>query len=414
MKISSRRMRLAAVVLGTAAIVAGCSSPGTTTPTAAPATAAASDGAPATAAPAKSEYNIALIRWDPADIYFNGVQLGQEIERDRIQAAEGVKINFTVFGKNDAGEQLTALQAQIAKGVDGVDIVPWRGEAMTDVVTQLRSDNIPVVTHNAYVPKAPQVFVAFDNFRGGQLGGETIKAVLDKNRGADWPTKGGVIIELRCIITASFDIGRHDGYHSVFDPIVAANPNVKIETREAGCNDSQARKAVDDLISRYGKDQILAIASIDGTMGIGGGATALASAGMKYAPDDPKYIPITTIDASKPELEALAKCDMTSAAEQPALAEGMAAMRLMWEMIKSGTTLPSSATSAEYAMDDFAGSPWLPIKIIQSDKFDGPWYQTQGFAVPQSLALDDHGHWANVMDQKATGSWPVYAGDCAK
>lgn len=410
MKIGIKRRLHAAIVLGTIVVLAGCSSTASSDQATTP---AATDGAPATDVPAKTEYNIALIRWDPADIYFNGVQLGQEIERDRIEAEEGVTINFTVFGKNDAGEQLTALQAQVAKGVDGVDIVPWRGEAMTGIVTDLRADGVPVVTHNAFVPQAPQVFVAFDNFRGGQIGGETIKAVLDENRGPDWPSKGGVIIELRCIITASFDIGRHDGYHSVFDPIVAANPNVKIETREAGCNDGQARKAVDDIISRYGKDQILAIASIDGTMGIGGGATALAAAGMKYPPDDPRYIPITTIDASKPELEALAKCDMTTAAEQPAVAEGIVAMRLMWEMIKSGTTLPESATANEYPVDDFAGSPWLPVKVIQSDNFDGPWYQTQGFATPQALALEDQGHWANIMEQQASGQWPVYAGDCA-
>lgn len=395
------------VALATVAVLmAACSGSGATT---APSSAPGSSQAAEPSAPAaKTEYNIALIRWDPADIYFNGVQLGQEIERDRIQEAEGVTINFTVFGANDAGKQLTALQAQVAKGVDGVDIVPWRGEALTGIVTDLRADGVPVVTHNAYVPQAPQVFVAFDNFRGGQLGGQTIVDTLDANRGADWPSKGGVIIELRCIITASFDIGRHDGYHSVFDPIVAANPNVKIETREAGCNDSEARKAVDDIISRYGKDQILGIASIDGTMGIGGGAAALAAAGMKFAKDDPKYIPITTIDASTPELQAIAKGDMTEAAEQPAVAEGIVAMRLMWEMIKNGTTTPKSAATTAFELADHAGSPWLPVKVIQSDQFDGPWYQTQAFRVPMDLPLSDQAHWANIMEFQKTGTWPSY------
>ena len=87
---------------------------------------------------AKDKCEVAVIRWSPDDIYFNGVQLGQEMERERIEKEKGVKIEFRVFGANDVSKQRDALDAQVARGVDGVLLVPWRGGAMKNVVTQLR------------------------------------------------------------------------------------------------------------------------------------------------------------------------------------------------------------------------------------------------------------------------------------
>jgi ABC-type sugar transport system substrate-binding protein len=150
-----------------------------------------------TAAAAKDSYRVAVIRWEPNDIYFNGVQLGQEIERKRIEEKDGVKIEFTVFGANDVSAQRNALDAQIARGVDGVLLVPWRGEAMIKVVEDLAAKNVPVVVSNAFVPKSKSTFVAFDNETAGRKGGEAIVNWLDKNRGEGWRKQDGVIIELR-------------------------------------------------------------------------------------------------------------------------------------------------------------------------------------------------------------------------
>src|SRR5687767_12733515 len=86
------------------------------------------------AAAAKDSYRVAVIRWEPNDIYFDGVQLGQEQEKARIEAADKVKIEFTVFGANDATQRRNALDAQLAAGVDGVLLVPWRGESMIKVL----------------------------------------------------------------------------------------------------------------------------------------------------------------------------------------------------------------------------------------------------------------------------------------
>lgn len=70
----------------------------------------------ATAVQSADDLSVAVICWDPADIYFNGVQLGQEIERQNIEKAEGVKIDFRVFGANDVSAQKNALDAQLSRG----------------------------------------------------------------------------------------------------------------------------------------------------------------------------------------------------------------------------------------------------------------------------------------------------------
>ena len=242
-----------------------------------------------------------------------------------------------------------------------------------------------MVTSNAWVPDAKQVFVAFDNEEAGKLAGEAIVKRLNTLRGEDWAAKGGVIIELRCIITASFDIGRHTGYHSVFDPIVAANPKVKIETRECGCDGGQARKAVDDIISRYGGENILAVASIDGTMGIGGAVPAFQAQGLLFPPDDPKHIPITTVDGTVPELQAIARGHMDHASVQPAIGEGVMSMRLLFEMMSSGKLIEAPAEKS-VIMED-SKELWAPVQVIPSDQFDGPWYRTTAYSVPEGRQL---------------------------
>jgi ABC-type sugar transport system substrate-binding protein len=350
---------------------------------------------------AAKDYRVAVIRWDPNDIYFNGVQLGQELERQRIEKADGVNIEFSVFGANDVTKQRNALDAQIARGVDGVLLVPWRGEAMVKVVDQLHEQGVPVVVSNAFVPKAKETFVAFDNETAGRKGGEAIVAWLDKNRGQDWRQKDGVIVELRCIITASFDIGRHTGYQSVFQPLTEEHPNIKVEVREAGCDGSKARKAVDDLIARYGKEQILAVASIDGTMGIGGAIPAFAAQGMLAKSDKPEHIPVATIDGTKPELEAVMKGDLTHVSVQPATGEGIVSMRLLYEMMKSGELKTKSVAKGTY--DVGSDELWTPVEIIPSEEFDGDWYKTQAYSIPEDVPADDPRNWAIQMEQTPEG-----------
>lgn len=356
----------------------------------------------AQAATAK-DYAVAVIRWEPNDIYFNGVALGQQQEAKRIETANGDKITFNVFGANDAGAQLNALQAQFDRGIDGVLLTSWRGEAMRNIVTQLGDAGIPVVTTNAWVPGVKQTFVAFDNEAAGRLGGEALVKRLDELRGEGWRQDGGVFIELRCIITASFDIARHTGYRSVLDAVAADNPNVRIVEQEAGCDGGKARKVVDDIISREGADKILGIASIDGTMGIGGAVPAFKAQDLLFPLDDPKHIPVATIDGTVPEFQSMSRGEIDHISVQPATGEGIVSMRLLHALM-SGQPLPGEA---DVLLPD-ENPIWAPVKVMTPEDIDGPWYQTQAYSVPGNANYDDPRNWANEMSMQQNGKLPDF------
>jgi len=352
-------------------------------------------------------YDVGIIRWDPADIYFNGVQLGQELERQRIEEEENVEINFKVFGANDASEQRSALDAQVAQGVDGVALVPWRGKAMRESIKKLRSRQIPTVVSNAWVPDAQQVFVSFGNEQAGRLAGEAIVDRLEALRGDNWAQEGGVIIELRCIITASFDISRHNGYRSVFDPIAEQHENLSIVTEEAGCDGGKARNAVDDIISRYGSDQVLAVASIDGTMAVGGAVSALDTRDMLHPKDDSRHIPISTIDGTVPELRALSEGKIDHVSVQPAVGEGIMTMRLLYRMMKSGESFIAEEDAESMSGDEL----WMPVQVASSDGFEGPWFKTSVYTIPGDVSPSNPKIWSNRLHKRENGSLPDYASE---
>jgi len=424
-----RNLRLAASSICALALVVGCSSSSTPTPApqsaapvvtpapvvtqAAPASEAASAAASAEAKgpcfdSAKKEFTVAMVRWDPADIYFNGVQLGEQIEHDRILKDCGVTINWKLFGSDDSSKQLTALQSYLAAGVDGVDLEPFDGAAFTSIAKEINAKNLPLVVHDVDVPGAQEVFAGFDNLAAGKLGGDAAIAALNAARGTGWQQQEGVFIVLRCIVGDAFDIGRTNGYHSAFDAIVAASGGkIKVETQEVGCNDSKARTATDGIIARYGQDKILGVFAIDGDSGFGA-LSALKARNMVVAKTDPKFIPVVAVDGSEAEMSSIAKGEMLTAAVQPAVAAGVLAERLLYQELATGKLLTKPATDgATYDMPDYVGAPWGPVKIVSGPEYDGPWYQTSTYDVA-SIGLDNHWQWANMLDQSKTGAWPHY------
>lgn len=181
----------------------------------------------------KKSYTIAQIRWDAGDIFFNGVAAGESAAIADLEKEHDVDIEVKTVAANDAGDQLNGLQQLITQGIDGVSLVPWRGESMVAVIKQLQAKKIPVVVHNLTVPGADVPFVAFDNVEAGRLSGEAIVNGIEAARGADWAEKGGTIVLLRGDITASFDKDRYTGYMEVLEQVAAENPNVKIKIGRA-------------------------------------------------------------------------------------------------------------------------------------------------------------------------------------
>jgi ABC-type sugar transport system substrate-binding protein len=342
----------------------------------------------------KREFNIAIVRWASDDIFFNGVQAGEEQQIKQLEQANGVKINFKVVAANDASGQLDGLRSLVAQGIDGVSLVPWRGESMVAQLKQLEQSNIPVVVHNLTVPGQTFPFVAFDNVEAGRLAGEAIVSQLEASRGPDWASKGGAIVILRGDVTNSFDRDRYTGYMSVFEKIAAANPNVEIvERANLEYQGAPARKAVEDAITRYGAANVLAVGSVDGTMAVGGAIPALKTAGAVVAEGQPNRVPVTSVDCSAPELDAIKAGELTHCSEQPAVAEGRIVQNVLFDMMRNNTLTPADAA---VQIEGSAGAPWAPVEITRRDDVAGKWFKTKAFAVPGTAPVDSPVHWATA------------------
>jgi ABC-type sugar transport system substrate-binding protein len=340
----------------------------------------------------KKEFNIAIVRWASDDIFFNGVQVGEEQQIKQLEQANGVKINFKVVAANDASAQLDGLRALITQGIDGVSLVPWRGESMVAQLKQLEQSKIPVVVHNLTVPGQTAPFVAFDNVAAGTLAGQAIVNQLKTSRGDDWASKGGAIVILRGDVTNSFDRDRFAGYMSVLKPIVDANPQVKIvERANLEYKASPALKAVADAITSNGVSNILAVGSVDGTMAVGGAIPALKTAGAVVNQGQPNRVAVTSMDCSKPELDSIKAGELTHCSEQPAIAEGRIVQNVLFAMMRGGTLTPGEDAAK---IDGSDGAPWAPVEVSKRDDIAGMWFKTNAFAVPGSVPVDSPNHWA--------------------
>lgn len=344
----------------------------------------------------KGEYTIAVVRWDAGDLFFNGVQAGQEIAVQQL-AEMGYTVNLRFVAANDAGQQLDGLRALMAQGVDGVSLVPWRGEAKRDIVKELTDEGIPVVVHNLNVPEQEVPFVAFDNVDAGRLGGDILVENIRQSRG-DSLAEGGVILLLRGDTTASFDRDRAAGYTAAFNELIEEFPNIEIvERANLEYQGEPARRAVEDAITRYGAEKILAVASVDGTMGVGGTIPALQAAGLTVGTGDtPGAVPVSTIDCSQPELDSIKAGELAHCSQQPAIAEGIMVMYLLHDMITKGSTVPSD--TALDLIEGWENVPWGPVTVQSRDDIAGPWYRTEAFAVPSEVPAVNPYNWSEAAD----------------
>jgi ribose transport system substrate-binding protein len=181
---------------------------------------------------------------------------------------------------------------------------------------------------------------------------------------------------------------------SVLKPIVDQNPNVKIAERaNLDYEGEKARKAVDDQITRVGKDNLLAVGSVDGTMAVGGALPALKTSGAVVKEGQANRVPVTSIDCSKAELDSIKAGALAHCSEQPALAEGELVQTLLFDMMKNKSLTPSSAGQN---VSGWENAPWAPLESTKRPDVAGPWFKTKTFGVPEQVKVDSPFHWANA------------------
>ena len=355
----------------------------------------------------KKEFTIANIRWDMGDIAFNGDQHGTELEIADIEKRDGVKINMLTFGSNDPQEQRKAAEAYFARGVDGILLSAFQPSAVIPIVREANRRGIPIVTHDSAVPGQRQITVYPLAVSAGEIVGKALLDNVEAIRGEEYlKNEGGHIVELRGIVTMGVDIQRYTGWRNSLEKFMAKYPKVTVSTHVAEFNANKARQAADANVSRYG-DKILCFFSIDGTMGVAGAIPALKSAGLFKPKDDPKHIPVGTIDGTEEEFEAARRGDLDFFIDNGKITQGRLTMRTLYEWMTLGWDKMAKPGDELWPNDDDIREPYEVVDgQTQEPAFDGYIYSFRNLCYPLDMDGQSKDGWGNAYYHAINGKWP--------
>ncbi|WP_214269360.1 D-ribose ABC transporter substrate-binding protein [Staphylococcus pseudoxylosus] len=121
---------------------------------------------------------------------------------------QGVKVKFA-DAQDDAAKQSNDIDDLIQQNVDYLIVNPTDSDAISGSIQIANDQNIPVITLDREVAKGEVAsFIASDNVKGGEMGGQLIVEQFGKN------TK---VAELEGIPGASATRERGKGFHNVAD-----------------------------------------------------------------------------------------------------------------------------------------------------------------------------------------------------
>lgn len=160
---------------------------------------------------------------------------------------KGVNVEIIWKGpakEDDRDDQIQVVENFVASGVDGIVLAPLDDTALRGPVQDATAKGIPVVIIdsdlNATAGKDYVTFVATDNYRGGQLGGEHLAKLLEG--------KGKVVL-LRYQQGSASTNAREKGFLDAMN--AAEGVEVISDNQYSGATTPSALQAVENLIQRF-------------------------------------------------------------------------------------------------------------------------------------------------------------------
>jgi ribose transport system substrate-binding protein len=201
MKTSPRLAILAAVSAATIAL-SGCGA----------STSSSAQGAGGGAKPKK----IAVLLYSQSFEFM--VALGQGIKNK----AKELNVDVTVLdAKGDSSTQISQIQDQLAKGVDGIVLSPNNSAELAPGVQMIHDAGKTVTTVDSVIPgDVADAAVAFDNEKAGKLGAEELAKLMGNK---------GTVLEYQ---------GAKGAYHAIlrgkgFTEGIKQSPDIKVISRDA-------------------------------------------------------------------------------------------------------------------------------------------------------------------------------------
>jgi ribose transport system substrate-binding protein len=190
------------------------------------------------AAPADKKISLAVIPKGTTHVFWKSVEAGARA------AAKDLDVEMQWKGpvqENDRNGQIQVVEQFASQGVSGIVLAPLDDQALVRPVRDAAASNIPVVIIDSDLKgEAGKDFISFvatNNRKGGEMGGEKLAALLNN--------KGKVVL-LRYLEGSASTREREEGFLSV----MATHPEIQVisSNRYGGPNAGDAKSASLQLI----------------------------------------------------------------------------------------------------------------------------------------------------------------------
>lgn len=244
------------------------------------------------------------------------------------KAAEERGVDLRISDAQQRQEnQIKAIRAFIAQGVDGIMLAPVVATGWDQVLREAKAANIPVVLVDRQIEtQDPSLY----------LSAVTSDQVLEGRMAGDWLVKTAgnrdcPVVELQGTVGSSPAIARKKG----FDQALANAPNVKTVLSQSGdFTRSKAKEVMESAIKSLGGNRICAVYAHNDDMMIGA-IQAMKEAGLRPGKD----ILTVSIDAVPDIFKAMAEGDANATVElTPEMAAPALDMLIAYK--KDGTVPP--------------------------------------------------------------------------
>jgi ribose transport system substrate-binding protein len=195
---------------------------------------------------AAEKFTIAMIPKGTTHEFWKSVHAGGNKAVEEL-AAKGVTVDLIWKGplkEDDRDQQIQVVENFMARRVNGIVLAPLDEQALVRPVTNAMRAKVPVVIFDSGLKGENYVsFVATDNYKGGQLGGEHLAKLLGG--------KGRVIL-LRYQVGSNSTDQREKGFMDA----IAKYPDIKVISQDqySGATRETAYQAAQNLLNRFGKE----------------------------------------------------------------------------------------------------------------------------------------------------------------
>lgn len=201
---------------------------------------------PGTNAAAAKGYTIAVIPKGTTHEFWKSINAGA-VKAQRELVAKGTPVEIIWKGplrEDDRDQQIQVVENFIQRRVSGIVLAPLDSTALAAPVASAASANIPTIVIDSGLKSDKIVsYIATDNFKGGQLGGEHLAKLLGG--------KGNVIL-LRYQVGSASTEERESGFLEAMKKF----PDIKLISADqyAGATRESAYQAAQNLLNRHGRD----------------------------------------------------------------------------------------------------------------------------------------------------------------